>query len=130
VTAVVVDTSAWIDFFRGDAKAVLRVEPVLSEGGAAITGPIRAEVLSGARTSSQYEQLRVLFDGVIGIPDPPSLWERVAEYRFALARGGFQAEIVDLAIAVTTLAGGHRLLTRDRGFARIRTVVPIELDLF
>ena len=48
----------------------------------------------------------------------------------ALARGGFQAEIVDLAIAVSTLARGFRLLTRDRDFERIRTVVPIELDLF
>jgi hypothetical protein len=26
--------------------------------------------------------------------------------------------------------GGYGLLTRDRDFARIRTVVPIELDLF
>ena len=112
-------------------RRLSRVESVLNEGGAAVTGPIRAEVLSGARTSGQYERLR----GAVRrrnrwLADPPVLWERVAEYRFALARGGFQAEIVDLAIAVAALAGGHRLLTRDRGFARIRTVVPIELDLF
>ena len=130
MSAVVVDTSAWVDYFRGEATSVPLVHRMLSDGSAAVTGPIRAEVLSGARTSGQYERLRILLDGVIGVRDPPALWERVAEYRFALARGGFQAEIVDLAIAVTVLAGGHRLLTRDRDFARIRTVVPIELDLF
>jgi predicted nucleic acid-binding protein len=130
VSATVVDTSAWVDFLRGDEAAVSRVDRLLADGSVVVTGPIRAEVLSGAPTSGQYERLRRLFEGLIRMADPPDLWDRVSEYRFALARGGFQAEIVDLAIAVATFAGGHRLLTRDRDFTRIRTVVPIELDLF
>ena len=130
MSATVVDSSAWIGFLRGDVAAVSRVDRLLSDGAVVVTGPIRAEVLSGAQTSGQYERLRRLFEGLIRMADPPDLWDRVAEYRFALARGGFQAEIVDLAVAVAALSGGHRLLTRDRDFARIRTVVPIELDLF
>jgi predicted nucleic acid-binding protein len=130
VKASVVDTSAWVDFLRGDLRAVSRVDALLANGEAALTGPVRAEVLSGARSSAQFERLRQLFDALPRLPDPPALWDRVAEYRFALARGGFQAEIVDLAIAVVALASGARLLTRDRDFQRIRTVVPIELDLF
>jgi predicted nucleic acid-binding protein len=130
VSASVIDTSAWVDFLRGEPKAVARVDLLLADGAVAVTGPIRAEVLSGARSSAQYERLRNLFDGLVRVPDPPALWERVAEYRFALARSGFQAEIVDLAIAVAVFASGLRLLTRDRDFQRIRTVVPIELEVF
>ncbi len=130
MSATVVDTSAWVDFLRGDEEAGSRVDRLLADGAVVVTGPIRAEVLSGAQTSGQYERLRRLFEGLVRMADPPDLWDRVGEYRFALARGGFQAEIVDLAIAVTAFAGGHRLLTRDRDFSRIRTVVPIELDLF
>jgi hypothetical protein len=130
VSVSVVDTSVWVDFLRGEAKAVARLDPLLADGAVAVTGPIRAEILSGSSSSAQYERLRQLFDGLVAVPDPHALWERVAEYRFALARGGFQAEIVDLAIAVAAFAGGLRLLTRDRDFQRIRTVVPIELDLF
>ncbi len=129
MTLCVVDTSVWIDFFRGEAGAVTRVDGLLAQGSVAFTGPIRAEVLSGARSRADYEHLRSLFDGLVAVPDPPALWERVAEYRFALARGGFQAEIVDLAIAVATFARGDRLLTRNRDFERIQTVVPIDLDL-
>ncbi len=129
MTFSVVDTSVWIDFFRGEAGAVTRIDGLLAEGSVAFTGPIRAEVLSGARSRADYEYLRGLFDGLVAVPDPPALWERVSEYRFTLARGGFQAEIVDLAIAVATSARGFRLLTRDRDFERIRAVVPIELDL-
>jgi predicted nucleic acid-binding protein len=126
----VIDTSAWIDFLRGEPKAASRVDRLLADGAAAFTGAIRSEVLSGTQTSAQFERLRILFDGLVGVPDPPALWERFAEYRLALARGGYQAEIVDLPIAVGAFARGFRLLTRDRGFERIRTVVPIELDLF
>ena len=128
--ATIVDSSAWVDFLRGEEKAVSRVDRLLAVGVAAVTGPISAEVLSGARSSAQYENLRRLFDGLFWVPDPPSLWSRVAEYRFTLARGGFQPELIDLAVAVSAFAGGHRLLTRDRDFERIRTVIPIELDLF
>ena len=61
---------------------------------------------------------------------PEGVWTRVADYRFALARGGFRAGLVNLVVAVGALDSGLPLLTRDRAFARIRTVVPIELDLF
>jgi predicted nucleic acid-binding protein len=130
VIATVVDTSAWVDFLRGNRAAGERVGRLLSAGAVVVSGPIQAEVLSGAKTSAEYERLRRLFEALIRVTDPPGVWDRVGEYRFALARSGFQAEIVDLAVAVTALSAGYRLLTRDRDFARIRTVVPIELDLF
>jgi predicted nucleic acid-binding protein len=58
------------------------------------------------------------------------LWERVAEARFTLARRGFQAAILDLIIAFCALEASHTLLTRDRDFATIQTVLPFELDVF
>lgn len=130
MSPTVVDSSAWVDFLRGDEAAVSRVDALLAEGRASLTGPIAAEVLSGARSSAEYERLRRLFRGLECVPDPIALWPRLAEYRFALARGGFRAGIVDLAIAITALDAGREVLTRDRGFLRIRTVVPIELEVF
>ncbi|MEX1246363.1 MAG: PIN domain-containing protein [Thermoanaerobaculia bacterium] len=125
-----VDTSAWVDFLRGERAAVARVGDLLGEGGATICGPIAAEVLSGARTSAEYTLLRELAEGLDWVAEPGSLWPRVADYRFALARSGFRAGLIDLAIAATAFDAGLPLVTRDRGFERIRTVVPIELDLF
>lgn len=125
-----VDTSAWVDFLRGERAALSRVGALLDGGGALICGPIAAEVLSGARTSAEYATLTELAQGLDWIAEPASVWQRVADYRFALARGGFRAGLVDLVIASTALDAGLPLLTRDRRFDRIRTVVPIELDLF
>ena len=125
-----VDTSAWVDFLRGEPPALERVGELLDGGSAVICGPVAAELLSGAQSSSEFAMLRDLAEGLEWVADPEAVWTRVADYRFALARGGFRAGLVDLVIAVAALEAGLPLLTRDHAFARIRTVVPIELDLF
>jgi len=130
VNLAVVDTSAWIRFLRGDGSAVRRIDPLLADGTAAVTGPIVAEVLSGAGTRAEFEHLRELFEGLDRLADPPDLWDRVAEVRYSLARGGQQAALVDLSIAVTCQHAGDRLVTRDRDFRAIARVVPVELEVF
>ena len=130
MTDSLIDTSAWVSFLRGDRAAVRRVDPLLAEGRVAITGPISAEVLSGARSSRDFDLLKRLLHGLEWLPEPASLWERVAAHRFALARRGYQASLVDLTIALSAFETGHRLLTRDADFRRIQTVVPMELAIF
>ena len=125
-----VDSSAWADFFRGERVAVTRVGKLLNDGSATICGPIFAEVVSGASGASEHALLKDLFAGVEWLAEPSGLWPRITDYRFALARTGFRAGLIDLAIAAIALDAGLPLLTRDRGFQRIRAVVPIELDLF
>lgn len=125
-----VDTSVWVAFLRGEESAVRRVGPLLANGRAAITGPISAEVLSGARSRSDFDILKSVLEGIDRLEEPALLWDRVAEHRFALARSGHQASLIDLTIALSALDSGHKLVTRDADFRRIRAVVPIELEVF
>lgn len=125
-----IDTSAWIDFFRGSPAAVRRIDPLLASGTAAIAGPVYAEVLSGAPTRAAYLHLREQLLGLEWMPDPDEAWNQVADARFELARRGWQASIVDLWIALTARAAAVTLLTRDRDFSRIREVIPLELEVF
>ncbi len=107
-----------------------RVDPLLADGRVAITGPISAEVLSGVRSRSDFDLLKRLLHGLEWLAEPPSVWERVAEHRFALARRGYEASLVDLTIALSALDAGHVLLTRDSYFRRIQAVIPMELQVF
>jgi len=127
---ILVDTSGWIAFFRGEGQAVSRIDPLLADGRVAITGPISAEVLSGARSRKEFDLLKRLLEGLEWLPEPSDLWEKVVEQRFALARKGFQASLIDLTIALSALEAGDALMTRDRGFSKIQDLVPFELDLF
>lgn len=125
-----VDTSAWIDFFRGDEAAVGRIDPLLKDGRVAICGPVYAELLSGARTRAEFEKLRSLLSALDWLFEPDHPWDRVAEARFALARGGFQASLVDVLISLTALDSRHSVLTRDTDFDHISRILPIERAVF
>ena len=125
-----VDTSAWIDFFRGEPKAVSRVDPALAQGEAAICGPIFSEVLSGVQTRARLDKLAGELRALEWVEAPGDIWLSVAQSRFSLARNGVQAHVVDLFIAHCALRDGCVLLTRAKDFAAIAQVVPIELELF
>jgi hypothetical protein len=130
VSDVLVDSSVWIEFFRGHRQAIARVDPLLVNDRAAVSGPIVAEVTSGALSLASFNQLRARLGALNMLIDPPDLWDRVAEARFTLARQGIQAHLVDLAIAVTARGRDHSLLTRDKDFVAIARVVPLDLDLY
>jgi hypothetical protein len=130
LSLAVVDTSAWVSFFRKDPLAVRRIDPLLADGRVAVTGPILAEILSGAASRADFDRLKGLLGALDRLPDPPELWDRIAETRFTLARKGYQTSLVDVAIALACLDGGHTLVTRDRDFRAIGRVLPLELEVF
>ena len=130
MSEVLVDSSAWIDFLRGRTEAVHRVDPLLADDRAATTAIIIAEVTSGARTRASFDELTTRFAALSTLPEPERAWRRVAELRFALARQGFHAHLIDLVIAITAVDASHRLLTRDSDFAIIAKAVGLELELF
>lgn len=130
MTAVLIDSSAWVDFFRGREEAAERIDPLLEDGRAAICGPVLAEVLSGATSHAAFERLRRQLSSLLQLEAPSDLWGRVAETRFVLARQGAQVHLLDLVIAVTAVASSAGLLTRDRDFEVIDRVLPLDLDLF
>jgi predicted nucleic acid-binding protein len=129
VSDVLVDSSVWIDFFRGERKAVARLDPLLRDDRAAVAGPIVAEVTSGARTPVVFQQLRSRFAALTMLQAPSDVWDRAAHARFSLARGGTQVHLVDLLIALTASHASHTLLTRDRDFLAIARAVPVDVDL-
>lgn len=130
MSCVLVDSSAWIDFFRGNAQAVARIDILLAEDRAATIDLVIAEVTSGARTRALFDELSRHFAALPRPRTPDDLWARVAERRFALARQGTQAHLVDLAIALSAADAGHRLLTRDRDFVAIAKVTALDLEIF
>lgn len=127
---VLADTSAWVAFLRGEKAAVRRIDTLLAEDRIATAGAVYTEVLSGTASRADFELLGGLLEGLEWLPEPANLWERVAEARFSLARRGFQAAILDLIIGLCALEASHTVLTRDRDFIRIQTVLPFDLEVF
>jgi predicted nucleic acid-binding protein len=130
MTEVLVDTSAWVAFFRGDKGAVGRIDTLVAENRVSTTGAVYAEVVSGAPSLPVFHRLCATFRALDWVEVPTDVWERVATTRFTLARRGIQATVVDLVIAVTASQSGRGLLTRDRDFEPISEVIPLDLTRF
>lgn len=125
-SAILIDTSVWIRFFRsaGSPEAMV-IDTVLSMGVAATCAPIRVEVLSGAPNRREFDRLRDLFAGLVDLELPQDAWTRMEEHRFALARRGHHASLVDLLIALTAQARHTALWTLDEDFQHIAAVIPV-----
>lgn len=93
-------------------------------------GPTFAEVVSGATNALEMRRLALLLRALTWVEPEADPWSRVAEARFALARAGVAASLVDLLIALTAFESGASLVTRDQDFVRIKAVVPLSLEIF
>lgn len=129
---ILVDTSAWIEFDRATSSAVdRRLTDLISGGGAiAVTEPIIAEVLAGARTDDRERSLRRLlgrcdllsFDSVVDFDGA------VAVYRTCRQAGVTPRGLLDCMIAAMAIKHNVPLLAWDADMARIAGVTGLRLD--
>jgi predicted nucleic acid-binding protein len=126
VPLVLVDTSVWVRFFRmAQSPEARTLDALLALAAVTTCAPIRAEVVSGAPTPREFARLRALFDALSVLEPPGDVWRQLEACRFALARRGHQASVVDLFIALTAQAHRVAFWTLDEDFRHLSAVVPI-----
>ena len=123
---IAVDTSVWIDFFRGRSPAVEKLPLLLDRDEVALPVPVRIEILSGARKSERQRLVRVL--SALPVPYPTDeLWRRidgwVAEGAAARQRFG----VGDLLVAALAVEHGCTLWSLDSDFGRMARLRMVTL---
>lgn len=115
-----VDTSAWVEFFRGRDPMAARVEFLLEGNAAALCGPVLTELSRGLGSERERRQVLPLLGGCADLTQPPDLWAAAGELGFQLARKGITVKTMDLLIATWAIAHDVPLLTKDEDFAAMR----------
>ena len=113
---ILVDTSAWIDFFRDRNPIAEIVDQALSDNNVAICGPIYTELLRGFKNSRERDKVIPLLSACKNLTQPSDLWETAGQFGFELKRKGVTSKTIDLLIACYSIAHGIPLLTADRDF--------------
>ena len=123
------DTSVWVEFFRVKGSPYSEfLDRLLEEGRVCTTHLIKAEIIPGARSAKQFEELKAYFDALPLALEPATLWEEIIDVQFKLKRKGINGmSIPDLIIAVVAKTGKKRLFTKDQDFKLIQKVLPIKL---
>jgi predicted nucleic acid-binding protein len=125
---ILVDTSAWIDFFRGRGSLADGVDRALEDGEAALCGPVEAELRRGLRSRSERAQVLLHLSGCPLLPQPDRLWMEAGELGFGLRRKGLTVRTMDLLIACYALAHRLPILTDDQDFELMRSAgIPLLL---
>ena len=125
---VIVDTSAWIEFFRRDGKleVKLAVKALLDEYEATLCGPVEMEFLGGAK-AREREKLKKWFDVIPYLPNDQKLWRKASETYATLRAKGLTAPWNDIIIATLTMETGCRVYSVDRHFSAMPGKIPLRL---
>lgn len=106
---VLIDTSAWIWFFRTASHPLGDlVEELVRADLAAIAGPVVAELLQGVRSSKEERQLQHVFRAVPYLESTRLEWERAGRRLHLLRRQGITVPISDALIAETARSHGAK----------------------
>jgi len=132
---VLVDTSVWSltlrrrssDLTADEKSVVAELADLTREGRARMIGLIRQELLSGIRTLTQYEKLRVALRAFPDEPIATSGYEAAAGASNACRARGIAAFLVDFLIRQVALSRGWNIFTTDRDFKNYLKALPLKL---
>ncbi len=126
---VLVDTSAWIEFFRKDqtgSVTAIEVERLLSEDLLVTTEPVLFELAAGAKSKKSLGQLREMFSSFHEAKVNDHVWLQATENVFALRSKGYTIPLADHLLAAASMLFGIPLLHLDKHFEQIASVVPLK----
>lgn len=116
---ILVDSSVWIDFFRGVITAQTeRLDGLLGSEPLAVGDLILAEVLQGFGSDRDFAQARKLLTAldVVDIGGQDIAIQAARNFRALRARGVTIRKTIDTLIATRCLESDHSLLFSDRDF--------------
>lgn len=129
---ILIDSSAWIELFRGTGSAVHRSLAGLlrSDADLATTDPVSMELLAGARDRAHGRTIRAALAACTPLPvRGPGDWENAAAlYLTCRRQGAVPRSLVDCLIAAVSIRTGASVLARDRDFELLAEHTQLRLS--
>ena len=126
-----VDTNVWALMLRrrtGPATGVAKeLETLIREGRAEIIGPVRQELLSGVKSTAQFENLRQHLRGFWDVELETADFELAADYCNRCKTRGVQGSGADFLICAVASRRQFSVFSTDGDFASFAKVIPVQL---
>ncbi len=125
---VIVDTSAWVEFFRrqGDPKVKLAVKGLLDAYEATLCGPVEMEFLGGVR-ADEKKHVQSWFNVVPYAGNDQKVWRKAADLYARMNSKGHKIPWNDALIATVTLEKGCRVYAVDKHFEAMSRFASVRL---
>jgi len=119
MASVLLDTSVWIDAFRGKTPHIVAVtQALLNDDRILICGPVIFEIKRGLR-SSDRKKILPLLDALIRLSVDETVWDAAGDLDASLRKKGITIPPMDVIIAQVCLHHKIFLFTLDEHFSSI-----------
>jgi len=130
VSEYLVDTSVWVEFLHGEKTAIKkRLENLLDENRAAVSGIILAELLTGIANEKEQHFLEECFLGLYFLETTREIFATAGKMGASLRKKGITMPISDLLIAALAKAHGLTVLTLDNHFQTLARPLGVQMEL-
>ena len=124
---VLVDTSAWIEFFRKKEPYYRVVLELIDNDVVCCMGIVLAELLQGAKSEKELNTIKEFLHVFDFLPESVKSWEKAGELSYALKQKGKAVGLSDCYIAVLTRSSSVKLLTLDKQFGVLKKEIELKL---
>jgi predicted nucleic acid-binding protein len=124
-SCVLIDSSVWIDFFKGNEKVAF-VSDILLEGLACTNEVVLTELLPSMRVKKE-ENLIKLMRQVRKI-DMEIDWLQLRNIQFVnLQNGNNKVPLTDIMVAQNCIQNDLEILTTDKHFMKMAEYLPLQI---
>lgn len=121
---VLVDTCAWIDFFRNRQGALGdQVSALIEAERAALTGVVAAELLQGIKSDKEQKTVDFLIDSIAYLDTLERDWRDAGLTLQKLRGQGITVPLTDALIATVAVRRQAQVLTIDRHFRHLPVAI-------
>ena len=128
---VLVDTCIWSMAFRRknaqDNIIVVELGNLIKEVRVQLIGPIRQELLSGIKSTNQFETLRNYLSAFPDYMIRSNDFEKAGEFFNSFRNKGIQGSNTDFLICAISYNNNWPIFTIDKDFSLFQKIVPIKL---
>ena len=128
---VIVDTCIWSEVLRRDSVSTSDItdelKELIKEVRVQMLGPIRQELLSGLKSSKQFDQLKHNLSSFFDLPQSTQDYEKASEFFNICRRKGIQGSNTDFLICALAYHHNYEIFTTDKDFEKFAEIIPIRL---
>jgi predicted nucleic acid-binding protein len=116
---VLIDTSAWIEFFREHSKTAETVTSLIETGRASLCGLIYYELLQGTKDDEEALRLPNALSALKYFEMTPDAWIQSGHVGARLRRKGITLPMSDILVGMVAMEHGLQVPTLDKHFKSI-----------
>lgn len=130
MVSYLVDTSIWIEFFRGNSEAAKnRIFDLGESNRIYYNGIVISELLTGARNSKQFDFIIENFSGLNYLEMDEAFFIYIAKINNQLRSSGVTLPISDVMIAAHAKLNNLAVFSRDKHFEKIGRLIGFQYDI-